>query len=859
MGWFPLLVLIVFGMVSIAFMVQMPKEKPRHNIKRVIRGVDVKHPSVEPEEVETIEPKNIAGDTSQHIEHTQELKSLCRPDITKKDLLEWLSIPSKLVSTTPPRLNPITCDNGERIYDVFMFSHELDILEIRLYELWDVVDEFHIIENNFDFHGVSQEPVLFNTDRMTRFNKFKNKMKFHINKASFHESSHVDWSFEEHSTKFAVSIANSLDGIVIFGHVDEIPLRSSVQKLKECDVKLPMNFASWMPIANVKYAFKSDFPATGYPYSIGEPSAAFGKDIHGLARGKFINVIPGGFHATGYCYMPAQLYKTLTATEYTYNALQDDENCVQIYFEECQNTLMGRKRLVHEKDKFRLPWLLEKNQASFASWFGKIDSRISENMDITIQTLDNQNVLTFTPEPGIRKYIAQAGQDKYIDSMLQNKKLSSGRFVEFGGYQGDEYSNSWYFEKFYNWHGIMIEAEKKHIEHLKKVRPNAVIYNNAVCPPGIKEIDFASSKIGGWGGINEHIDDQRWKNSIADVHSVQCVDLNQVLEENNMFQIDYMTVDTEGSEFAILKTFQFQRFNITFIQVERNIKTKKQQKEKQNMIDFMQTKGYTVENIFDIGNSAVDVLFRKNQMPDKHNILITDYEECAKGPKPNWKQVNGFWIDLHPKNIDVHVSGAFYRNSVWENVKFKFLDSLGAKTFVDIGANIGVFTLQALHKGYNVIAVEGADLNIQRLCSSIVKNKFKTIKLYKAVVWDDDIGTLNFESPKENAGGTHVDITNTNTGTPKVLLDTVISGLTNYVMKIDIEAAECKAFKSHFFEHPAKGLTMEWGNLKNNKNLCPQRMYEELVRNISKSYGRNLLHYNGWDAPPLTLKTFGTS
>ena len=63
MGWFPLLVLIVFGMVSIAFMMQMPKEKPVHNIKRVIRGtgvepvvepvevvdvVDVKHPSVEP-------------------------------------------------------------------------------------------------------------------------------------------------------------------------------------------------------------------------------------------------------------------------------------------------------------------------------------------------------------------------------------------------------------------------------------------------------------------------------------------------------------------------------------------------------------------------------------------------------------------------------------------------------------------------------------------------------------------------------------------------------------------------------------------------------------------------------------------
>tara|TARA_B110000858_G_scaffold181876_1_gene220716 strand:- start:4257 stop:7181 length:2925 start_codon:yes stop_codon:yes gene_type:complete len=53
MGWFPLLVLIVFGMVSIAFMMQMPKEKPRHNIKRVIRGSGVVEPVdvVEPVEV----------------------------------------------------------------------------------------------------------------------------------------------------------------------------------------------------------------------------------------------------------------------------------------------------------------------------------------------------------------------------------------------------------------------------------------------------------------------------------------------------------------------------------------------------------------------------------------------------------------------------------------------------------------------------------------------------------------------------------------------------------------------------------------------------------------------------------------
>ena len=52
MPWFPVMILVVFGMVSIAFMSQMPREKPRHNVKRVIRGMEIEHPSVEPLEPE---------------------------------------------------------------------------------------------------------------------------------------------------------------------------------------------------------------------------------------------------------------------------------------------------------------------------------------------------------------------------------------------------------------------------------------------------------------------------------------------------------------------------------------------------------------------------------------------------------------------------------------------------------------------------------------------------------------------------------------------------------------------------------------------------------------------------------------
>jgi hypothetical protein len=309
------------------------------------------------------------------------LNDICNPNINKKELLEWLSIPTQLHNTIAPALPSLECITDKKVYDVFMFSHELDILEIRLFELWDVVDQFHIIENTFDFHGRQQQPVLYDTKRMARFERFKSKMFFHINDGSFGVRKGVDWSFEEHSTSFAVTIANSLDGIVIFGHADEIPLRTAVQKLKACDVKLPLNFASWMPLGNVKDKFRSDFPARGYPYSIGEPSAAYGKDIIGLSRGKYNNVLFGGFHATNYCYMPASLYKEMTATEYTYEKSESSVDCVGKYLTKCLSMLDSRKKLVQPSDRLKLPWIIDQNRDAYASWFGKVDSRLLKTVN----------------------------------------------------------------------------------------------------------------------------------------------------------------------------------------------------------------------------------------------------------------------------------------------------------------------------------------------------------------------------------------------------------------------------------------------------------------------------------------------
>jgi beta-1,4-mannosyl-glycoprotein beta-1,4-N-acetylglucosaminyltransferase len=62
-----------------------------------------------------------------------------------------------------------------KVYDCFIFNNELDLLEIRLHELWDTVDYFVVSEGRFDFRG-NPKP-LYLRDNLSRFSPFLDKIR----------------------------------------------------------------------------------------------------------------------------------------------------------------------------------------------------------------------------------------------------------------------------------------------------------------------------------------------------------------------------------------------------------------------------------------------------------------------------------------------------------------------------------------------------------------------------------------------------------------------------------------------------------------------------------------------------------
>jgi beta-1,4-mannosyl-glycoprotein beta-1,4-N-acetylglucosaminyltransferase len=109
-----------------------------------------------------------------------------------------------------------------KVWDMFLFNNELDMLAIRLHELWPVVDKFVLVESKQTLVGQAKE--LYFQNNKSRFHEFIGKIE-HI----------VLDSGDEHAMRFALTNhAQSAqpDDILILSDVDEIPRCSVIAELR---------------------------------------------------------------------------------------------------------------------------------------------------------------------------------------------------------------------------------------------------------------------------------------------------------------------------------------------------------------------------------------------------------------------------------------------------------------------------------------------------------------------------------------------------------------------------------------------------------------------------------------------------
>jgi FkbM family methyltransferase len=183
---------------------------------------------------------------------------------------------------------------------------------------------------------------------------------------------------------------------------------------------------------------------------------------------------------------------------------------------------------------------------------------------------------------------AQLFQDLFVIFFLNGKR--NGFFVEFGATNGIDLSNTFLLERHFEWKGIL--AEPAHCWHnALKTNRRASIDLRCVWAQSGHALEFKETKIPELSTVSNLTEKDFNRDGRKDGKSyiVESVSLNDLLTFHKSPQvIDYLSVDTEGSEFAILEKFDFAKFDVNIITVEHNFCDP----DRKNIHDLLTAKGF---------------------------------------------------------------------------------------------------------------------------------------------------------------------------------------------------------------------------------------------------------------------------
>jgi FkbM family methyltransferase len=207
---------------------------------------------------------------------------------------------------------------------------------------------------------------------------------------------------------------------------------------------------------------------------------------------------------------------------------------------------------------------------------------------------------------------SQLSQDLWVLSVLGAPR--SGFFVEFGATNGLDLSNTYLLEKHFGWRGILAEPAMNWQSDLARNR-GCIIDQRCVWSQSGKNLMFNETTIGELSTIDQfsHSDGHSVRRQAGKLYAVETVSLLELLESHSAPNvIDYLSVDTEGSEYEILSHFDFSKYTFRLITVEHNHTTMRSE-----IFDLLTAQGYrrVLEDISDFDDWYVHKSLKSRKSP----------------------------------------------------------------------------------------------------------------------------------------------------------------------------------------------------------------------------------------------------
>jgi FkbM family methyltransferase len=173
--------------------------------------------------------------------------------------------------------------------------------------------------------------------------------------------------------------------------------------------------------------------------------------------------------------------------------------------------------------------------------------------------------------------IAQLQQDLWVLFMTGGRR--EGYFVEFGACDGRRRSNTWLLESGYGWTGILAEPNPGYHRDLAANRSCHIAHECVAARSG-DEVAFECATDPTLSRMSDIVpadrQEEQGRRVMAERIMVPAITLDDLLDRwDAPAEIDYISIDTEGSELVILEAFDFSRRHVRLFTVEHNHETAK--------------------------------------------------------------------------------------------------------------------------------------------------------------------------------------------------------------------------------------------------------------------------------------------
>ena len=181
---------------------------------------------------------------------------------------------------------------------------------------------------------------------------------------------------------------------------------------------------------------------------------------------------------------------------------------------------------------------------------------------------------------------SQLNQDFFVLHETQWKR--DGYFVEFGATDGRTLNNTWLLEKAFGWKGILAEPARLWRNALQSAGRNSSLEFDCVWSKTGETLAFSEDPRGELSTLDTFSAADEHRRVRSNGYSVQTISLTDMLAKHDAPSVmDYLSIDTEGSEYEILGALDFKRYRFACITCEHNFTTNREK-----IHDLLKANGY---------------------------------------------------------------------------------------------------------------------------------------------------------------------------------------------------------------------------------------------------------------------------